>query len=329
MGNDVQATPLTSRHALPLVTATPLDPSPPAAVEWARANAAKIQSLASHAGALLIRGYAIDSAAAFRAVCHAIEPELRNYTGGDSPRTGVAEQVYTSTEYAPELDVYLHNELSYAGWSPRLVFFGCLQAALSGGETPVADARAVYRAMPPDVRQRFETRGVAYLQHLWDADGAPGIGKSWQETFETDARGEVENYLRGAGMSWQWTGFGLRTRAPHAAVREHPATGEKCWYNQADQWHRQLSGVKTSFGGNGDARFDPATAGEATLGNHVTYGDDSEIDIDDLLTVRRVAQSQEVLFPWQAGDVLVIDNVLAMHGRKPYHGARCVLVAMA
>jgi alpha-ketoglutarate-dependent taurine dioxygenase len=36
-----------------------------------------------------------------------------------------------------------------------------------------------------------------------------------------------------------------------------------------------------------------------------------------------------VVFPWQQGDIMMIDNVLAMHGRKPFTGKRTVLVAMA
>jgi len=112
-------------------------------------------------------------------------------------------------------------------------------------------------------------------------------------------------------------------------VVTHSPSGEKCWWNQADQWHRVLGSVKTSFGGDDDPRFDTATAGEQTLGNHVTYGDGGEIDVADLETIRAVNRSQEVVFPWQAGDVMVIDNVLAMHGRKPFRGPRRVLVAMA
>jgi alpha-ketoglutarate-dependent taurine dioxygenase len=42
-----------------------------------------------------------------------------------------------------------------------------------------------------------------------------------------------------------------------------------------------------------------------------------------------VSQSCEVTFPWRAGDVLAIDNVLVMHGRKPFTGHRRVIVAMA
>ena len=321
----MNAIPMMKDRSLPMMLRVPAGDG----IAWARENAAEIQAIAEKAGVVLLRGFDLSSPAAFRAVCQAIEPDLRPYTGGDSPRTGVTDQVYTSTEYDADLEVFLHNELSYAGWSPRIVFFGCLIPSAEGGETHIADGRQVYQAIPSDIRDRFETRGIVYLQHLWDADGAPGIGKSWQETFETDSRDAVEAYLRQSGMDWTWTEYGIRTRAPHDAIVTHPKTGEKCWWNQADQWHRDLGGVKTSFGGSDDPRFDAATAGEESLGNHVIYGDGTEIAADDLRTVRSVTQSLEVAFPWEAGDVMVVDNVLAMHGRKPFKGDRRILVAMA
>jgi len=323
------AEPLYKDKSLPLVPETPDIATATSAIEWAKENAQEIKAHTSKAGVTLVRGFDIKTPEEFRAVCHAIEPNLRSYTGGDSPRTCVTDRVYTSTEYDPSLEVYLHNELSYAGWSPRLVFFGCLLAAEDGGETQIADGRQIYEAIPSDIRERFESRGIAYLQHLWDAEGEPGIGKSWQETFETSDRKKVEAYLKQSNMTWEWTDFGIRTRAQHPAVVPHPVTGEKCWWNQADQWHRDYAGVKTSFGISNDPRFDPATAGEETLGNHVTFGDGSEIDVTDLKKIRLAAQSVEVLFPWQNGDIMVIDNILAMHGRKPYKGPRRVLVAMA
>ena len=34
------------------------------------------------------------------------------------------------------------------------------------------------------------------------------------------------------------------------------------------------------------------------------------------------------MFPWQQGDLMVLDNMLAAHGRSPYVGARQIAVAM-
>jgi alpha-ketoglutarate-dependent taurine dioxygenase len=302
------------------------DPADPAA--WAMEHRAAIEAHLHDSGAMLIRGFEVPTAEVFRAVCAAICPTLQNYAGGDSPRTTVADQVYTSTEYPAHLEVFLHNELSYAGWSPDRLFFCCFVPSETGGETHVADGREIYARIDPTVRARFERHGVTYLQHLWDADDAPGVGKSWQETFETGDRTAVETYLVDANMSFEWTSAGLRTAATHPAAVDHRVTGERCWHNQADQWHRDLAGVKVSFGGADDARFDPSTAGVETLGNHVTFGDGSEIDVADLMHVRAVSSSCESTFRWQVGDVLAIDNVLAMHGRKPFTGRRRVLAAM-
>ena len=296
---------------------------------WAADNRGTLSSWLNQAGVVLLRGFAISTAAEFRAACAAISPGLRNYVGGDSPRRNVDDQVYTSTEYPARSEVLLHNELSYAGWSPDRVFFGCLVAPQSGGQTHVADGRQICAALDPEVRGRFAAKGVTYLQHLWHAEAEPGPGKSWQETFETTDRAAVEAYLEASDMRFQWTGLGLRTAATHPAILAHPATGEDCWHNQADQWHRDIASVKDTVPGSPAAEKGTSSAGTESLGNHVTYGDGSEIAVADLMHVRAVSSTCEVMFDWQPGDLMVIDNIMAMHGRKPFTGARRVLVAMA
>jgi hypothetical protein len=316
---------------LPVIvdTSTAAGTDADAAAEWAAMNRATIEALLNADGAVLIRGFDVVSPQSFRAVCAAVRPDLANYRGGDSPRISVADQVYTSSEYASDQEVLLHNELSYAGWSPNRVFFCCVVPSETGGETHLADGRQIYSRLDPAVRSRFEARGVTYLQHLWDAAAIPGIGKSWQETFETGDRGVAEAYLKGAGMDIEWTGPGLRTAAHHAAVVRHNVNGQRCWHNQADQWHRDLTSVKVGFGSGDDPRIEPSTAGIETLGNHVTFGDGTEIALEDLLHVREVSREREVLFQWQVGDILALDNVSTMHGRKPFTGERLVLAAMA
>ena len=38
---------------------------------------------------------------------------------------------------------------------------------------------------------------------------------------------------------------------------------------------------------------------------------------------------QAVAFPWERGDILMLDNMLVAHGRKPFTGPRKILVGMA
>jgi len=287
----VNARPLLETRALPLVLEAERDASVRRLTYWLQTHLQSVDEWAHAAGVILIRGFEIASAEDFRAVCVAVRPELRNYIGGDSPRRSVTDQVYTSTEYPAYLEVLLHNELFYAGWSPSRVFLGCLVPAGAGGDTPVDDGREIYARLHSDVRDRFEARGVTYLQHLWDADGEPVTGKSWQQTFESTDRTTVEAYLRDAGMDHAWTELGLRTAATHPAVLTHSVTGQRCWHNQADQWHRGIASLKDSVTGPTNSTAIAYTAGTETLRHHVTYGDGTEIDVADLLQVHEISGS--------------------------------------
>ncbi|NNC99823.1 MAG: hypothetical protein HKN85_06555 [Gammaproteobacteria bacterium] len=296
--------------------------------DWIAAHHDRIESALAEHGALLMRGVGIRTPLEFALVCGSIYPRLRSYRGGDSPRTELVDKVFTSTDYGAEHEVLLHNELSYAGWSPQRVMFGCLVAPLTGGQTHLADGRQVYRALNGAVRDRFDRKGVAYWQHLRDQNGPPGTGLSWQQTFETSDPYEVEAYLAESAMEYSWTTLGIRTCAKHAAAVDHPVTGDRCWHNQADQWHCRMVSVKDTVG---TASVDKGAngAGRDTLGNHTTFGDGSEIDVKDLEHIREVCRLNEVCFNWMNGDVLIIDNVMTMHGRKPYKGERQIVVAMA
>jgi alpha-ketoglutarate-dependent taurine dioxygenase len=273
-------------------------------------------------GAVLFRGFGIGDAEEFRGVAVAVCPRLVNYVGGDSPRRNVANQVYTSTEFSPHLEIGLHNELSYTRSWPERVFFCSLQVAENGGETHIADGRRVLEGLDPEVRERFVEKRVLYTQHLRDRD-EPGPGKSWQETFETTSRDEVERICANQDMEFQWTGRGLKTTLHNPGVLTHPITREVCWFNQAVLWHAGFVGAKAQ-----ESRLAGTSPGKEAFGCHARYGDGSEIPMSDLRSVHSACEKSEILFSWQAGDLLILDNILAMHGRKPFTGERRVLVAM-
>jgi hypothetical protein len=68
---------------------------------------------------------------------------------------------------------------------------------------------------------------------------------------------------------------------------------------------------------------------EAGLPMAAYYGDGGRIDNTTLASVREVLRAQRRTFRWQQGDLLVVDNVLAAHGRMPFDGPRRILVAMS
>jgi len=286
----------------------------------ARDAVALANELLPQRGAVLFRGAAAASAADFHDIVNCFGAPFTEYLHGNSPRTAVHEGVWTSTEYPAEYDISMHNELSQSAIWPDRLFFCCLVAAKTGGETPVSDGRAMVADLDPVVRERFESRGVAYLQSM---HGGLGLGRSWMETYETDDRDKVEELLRGAGVQFTWTeDADLRIRQVRPATRTHPLTGEEVWFNQAEQWH------VSSLPGDQGKELLAMVESDEELPLHATFGDGSPISSADLDHVRAVAKQNECAIPWQAGDVLMIDNMLVMHGRRAFTGARQILVAM-
>ncbi|MFE7121999.1 TauD/TfdA family dioxygenase [Streptomyces sp. NPDC057654] len=245
-------------------------------------------------------------------------PNRLAYVHGNSPRTKVGENVYTSTEYPQELTISMHNELSYsAQWPSRLLFY-CAVAPGSGGATPVVDGVKWLASLDDEVREAF-AQGVRYSQNLHDG---LGLGKSWQDTFETDDRGTVEAFLAGSAAEWEWKGDGsLRVSQVRPSTTRHPVTGAEVWFNQSDQWHPAALGDETA------AELAELLPAEE-LPQSVTFADGSPIPGEYAIQVRDRGLEAAVDVDWRQGDLLLIDNVLVGHGRRPFTGDRKVLVAM-
>jgi alpha-ketoglutarate-dependent taurine dioxygenase len=277
-----------------------------------------LSDLLTRAKALVFRGFRVDPAELDKVMDLLLTRRLA-YVHGNSPRTKVGANVYTSTEYPPEYSISMHNEMSYAHqWPARLLFF-CHTAAETGGATPVVDGVRWLDALDPQVREAFAD-GVRYTQNL---HGGMGFGKSWQSTFETADRERVEEFLAGSAATWEWRrDGGLRIVQQRPALTRHPVTGDEVWFNQADQWHPAALGDDTAAALAG---IMPAE----DLPQSVTFADGSPIPDSYVLQIRDRGLDTAVDVDWNAGDLLLIDNVLVGHGRRPFTGARRVLVAMS
>ncbi len=290
---------------------------------WLHARRGELTAELRRHGAIRFPGAGVDSPEALAAFVRALLGERSfGYAGGDSPRTRLSERVYTSTEFPAEYAISLHNELSYAARWPEHVLFCCAVPPQAGGETPVADSRRLLAALDPAVVAAFERRGVTYVRNL---HGGEGMGRSWQDTFETADREAVEALCAASGAVARWKpGGGVQLRQTRPALATHPLTGERVWFNQADQFHpstyppRLHASLVALYGD------DPET-----LPSYATFGDGERIPDAMLAAVRAAGAELAVALPWRRGDVLWLDNVLCAHGRNPFRGERRVLVSLA
>ena len=189
----------------------------------------------------------------------------------------------------------MHNENAYAKHWPMRVWFFCVQPALEGGETPLADSRAVLARLRPEVRERFMRYGVRYVRNY----GA-GVDLPWQEVFQTTDRAEVEAYCRAANIEFEWLGDGkLRTAQVCQAVATHPKTGEMVWFNQAHLFHVSNVGpeVEQSL---------RAVFGQEGLPRNAFYGDGAPIEPEVLEEIRAAYAAESIRFAWQTGDIAVV-----------------------
>jgi alpha-ketoglutarate-dependent taurine dioxygenase len=285
--------------------------------DWAAGNRALVEERLRRHGAILFRGFAIDGPAPFERFAANVCRELFN-ENGEHPRTAVSGNVYTPVFYPPGKQLLWHNENSFNRRWPAKILFCCVRPADRGGETPLVDSRAVYQRIDPQVRERFESRGVLYMRHY----GA-GPGLDWQTVFRTADPAEAAARCAADGFDVQWKSAGrvLRTRCKRPAVVRHPVTGEACWFNQAQHWH--IACLEPELRESMLGAF-----GENDLPRHCCYGDGSAIADADMEHILGVYRELEICFPWQAGDVVLVDNVLAAHGRNPFQGERQILVTL-
>jgi alpha-ketoglutarate-dependent taurine dioxygenase len=101
---------------------------------------------------------------------------------------------------------------------------------------------------------------------------------------------------------------------------QHPASGERFFFNQAHLFHL------SALGGAASAML--RQFGANRLPRHAFFGDGGEIAAADLEAVRLAFKAEALAFPWQAGDVVLVDNLQAAHGRRPFRGQRKVIVSL-
>lgn len=312
-----EASYLTPEHHFPLVVRPAI--AGVNLANWTENNKTYINDELAKHGAILFRNFTIDSAEKFEGFARSVAADGELFDEyGDLPRDTPGAKVYHSTPYPADKSILFHNESSHTHRWPMKQLFYCVKAAEKGGATPILDCRQTYQALYPAIIQRMSDKKLMYVRNF-----IRGLDVSWQQFFQTSKKELVEDYCHKAGIDFEWKGDDhLTTRQICQAVVRHPRTGEMLFFNQIQLHH--ISCLDPDMRASMVSMFR-----EEDLPRNVYYGDGTPIEDAVVAEIGAVYEKLAVRFPWQAGDVILLDNMMVAHARDPFEGSRKILVAMA
>ncbi|MFI9387076.1 TauD/TfdA family dioxygenase [Kutzneria sp. NPDC052558] len=287
------------------------------AAGWAAANREHLKAVVAEHGSAVVRGLGLRDADTVGSVFRALTGSLMAEKEAFAPRWNYSDGVYSSSKWPPNQPMCMHHELSYSLEFPSLMLFACLSAPDRGGATAVSDSPTVLDALPADLVERFEREGWLLTRNYNDEIGVP-----YAEAFGTEDRCAVENYCRANGIAFEWQADGgLRTRQRRSAVITHPGAGRRCWFNQIAFLNEWTMAPEVR-------EYLVEVYGPEALPFNTAFGDGEPIGEDVVQLLNKVYEANTVREPWQAGDLMLVDNIRTAHSREPYEGAREVLVGM-
>lgn len=299
------------------------------ALAWFVNHRPVIDELVTFVGGVVLRGFPIHSASEFSQLAAPYpEPEF-GYAGGATPRKGIEGRAYEATQLPPEGYLHLHQEMSYLPrWPAKLAFFSMVPAE-TGGATIIGDMRKFTELVQGPFFDRVREKGIRYVRNFRSPDWSTGNAtadkyhRPWTEAFDTTDRAIAERDITSMGMEYEWEGDSLTVSNLSPGVVTHPSTGDELWFNQ-------LAGMAETVESIGPERMELNARVYADRPHPLTchYGDGSPIDLDDIRSLYPKLLEVTVGFPWQHGDVMIIDNLNTAHGREPYTGKRDTQVAL-
>lgn len=97
---------------------------------------------------------------------------------------------------------------------------------------------------------------------------------------------------------------------PIQAIRYDESHQRKIWFNS----------MVLAYTGWKDSRNDPVKA--------VTFGNGDSLPAEIVYDCLKILEEECVAIPWKKGDVLLIDNLAALHSRRLFEPPRRVLASL-
>jgi alpha-ketoglutarate-dependent taurine dioxygenase len=287
-------------------------------LSWVTKHREELRAVAIEYGSVLVRGLGLRNADEISTVFRRLANGLMTEREAFASRRLYYDGVNSSSTWPANQQMCMHHELSYRVEFPGLMLFACLSAPDSGGVTGVADAPTMLNVLPAELVKRFEREGWMLTRNYNDE-----IGASWAQAFGTEDQQAVERYCRANAIEFEWQpDGGLRTRQRRSAIVSHPVTGQRCWFNQIaflNEWtldpeiREYLVDV---YGADG-------------LPFNTRFGNGDPLDEDTVQLLNQTYEANTMREPWQAGDLMLVDNIRSAHSREAYEGTREIRVGLA
>jgi alpha-ketoglutarate-dependent taurine dioxygenase len=335
-----------SENYLPIIY-EPKEPcdSPSAIVDWISENQREWRRDLEVYGAILLRGFPLQNATDFQSVLYATKEKLGSFYLGTSPRDKVVEHVFTASELPPHYPIMQHAEMSFLDNPPKLLFFFAEKVSSFGGETPLTDLRVIYKNMNPETIQKIQKYGINYRRRYDGPSNKSRFSlwktKRWDEMFGTTDLQKINEIAKKNRFTLDWQGGeSLLITNDQKGFRKHDLTGVTAWHNHIQTFHVDsavhevwnIFKKQKTFRSLGVAvllsilTLIKKLNGPAAYDVHVTYGNGDEFESKEIKELCQLFWSNLVAYPWQKGDLLLIDNFAVSHGRLPFKGERRILV---
>lgn len=298
-------------------------------------------------GAILFRGFEVESAEQFQTVLELLGVELAShYHFGSAARHRITDKVFLSSSAPPSIIISPHNELNFVPIRPGIIAFFCQIQADLYGETPLINTEKLFYDLSPGLQAKFTNfsqQFVRYIpQHLLEV------------VFEDISRDEITKLLQAQGFDFNWhEDDSLSLKHSYTPLFRHPLTDRLCfclsifdclinreWYIQIKERYPLMQGLYHSLLPVGlykkFEQYRPTVTNIFDSNKLKGSISMSFIDPENEPIKITAAEAQELgkaecknaaIFKWQQGDVLIVDNRSVAHSRLNTKSPRKVLTA--
>ncbi|XP_076914714.1 clavaminate synthase-like protein At3g21360 [Bidens hawaiensis] len=266
-----------------------------------------LESVLKKSSAILFRDFPVSSPSDFNTVVEAFGYPEAPYVGGRATRVNVVGRVYTANESPMDKRIPFHHEMSFIPNFPTKVFFFCDEEPGEGGETPIVLSNVIYEKMKekhPEFVAKLEEHGTKTTIIADDEDDPLAVAsRGWKSTYMTDDKKIAQERAAKLGTKLEWMGNIVKMKTgPVPAIRFDEERRVRTWFNS-------LTGPSCIQLINGDDKT-------SDKGTCIQLGNDELVPNDAMEDCMRFLEEECVAIPWKKGDVMFVNNLMVLHGRR-------------